>query len=392
MIPCQNVSFTSDFSEWSNNDDHLQELYLRNIQDPRVFSRHTLQSLRNIGFASDALACLYSQLPTMSQEGAARFTKIRVLTWYWDNGDQIVFPVNSRNQIYLGNDSYEWVPYWPFLSSTGDDNLTFRLHKLSTHRFNLKSTAPSLLICGQKHFGHFVVNQLLSLYSSIKDNPLISNRNPILHPEGYTDIHWNLLGIYSGLSSASSQQLPCNSGIYEIENVIVPAIPVSPFLLSDQRGMLESSMQNRSVSNGKYIYVTRGSADSNDRIYGYSRFLETIKKLGFSVLNPTELGVLQRIQALGDAEVILSDSGSCWLNGLMFSNQHTKILNIIPKSVLSSNDILVVGQLVMNLGLFVEGLMLPLDVTDHQQNRQSNCWYDLCIPPTADDLLHRVNL
>ena len=38
--------------------------------------------------------------------GYARFKELEFVQWYWDNGDNIMFPINSNGSIYLGMTIY----------------------------------------------------------------------------------------------------------------------------------------------------------------------------------------------------------------------------------------------------------------------------------------------
>lgn len=381
------LTFTRDFLEWAKDDNWLDGISVA-TQGPLSHSLKTKRDLSKIGFSSQTMIVLYGMLKDRIQTGYARFRRIRVLCWYWDNGDQIVFPINSKNQVYLGNDGLEWIEFWPFLKPIGYGRYLCDLpvHKPS-NSIRRYGDEFQLLICGQSHFGHFITNQLISLREDLHGHHSFGNYSSIIHPPDYEGLHKQLLAQYAGIKSDSWNTLPKINGVHEIRDCIVPCIDEHTFGLMNGKGAIELGQNHRNVTKGKRVYVTRGLAGQSDRLINYSRFVDDLKDLGFIVCNPASLSFESKLDLLGDAEVILSDSGSCWLNGLLFSNINTKIVNMFPSSLLKSLDKFAVGQLSMNLGLFVGKTMYPLEVYNNYDQSSGNTWYSLCIPPDQRQIL-----
>jgi hypothetical protein len=385
------LSFTRNFLEWAAQDRSLISITVKTESESETYSINTIRKLQNAGFSLQTMTNLFAITKNNIQVGHASFEQLRVMCWYWNNGDQIVFPVNSENTIYLGNDGLEWIDYWPFLKKINYNSYACALpgYKLTSINKASKSE-PHLLIGGQAHFGHFIMNQLVSLRANLDSNKCPSNWFSIIHPPDYTEIQRELLKHYAGLNTTKWHSLPKQNGIFEIENCAVPCIDEHAFGLIHGKGAIELKFNNREIAQGKRIYITRGIEGRNDRLLNFNKFVQDIEDLGFYVCNPSNLDFKEKLNLLGDAEIILSDSGSCWLNGLLFSNLNTKLINMFPSSILSCINQYAIGQLPMNIGLFTDNIMYPLEVSEKTKQSNSNPWYDKCIPPSKDEILSAI--
>lgn len=370
------LTFTSDFDAWASSDANLISLHTSSPSS-FLFNAHVLNKLRLKGFSADSLVTLYSALKPAYTVGAAHFSKIRILIWYWSNGDQIIFPINSNNSVYLGNDSADWLCGWPFLVPNFSQPNSYLLRSLPFYKLPIEYSQPFLLITGQPHFGHFVLNQLIALRDLSTSYPHFQSLN-FLHPPGYSPFHLSLLSNYAFLNPPVHASLPSQSGIYELHNVICPAIGDNSFGLVDSKGSIESNLKNRPVMPGKYIYSTRGNKFDHDRLINYHDLIAHLKAYNFDIVNPSSLSFDAKLSLYGDAELVISDSGTCWLNSALFSNKYTSNVNFFPSSVLKTSNNFALNQLPMNLGLFLSNSMLPLDI---YSSDASNPWYDICYPP-----------
>jgi len=342
---------------------------------------------------SQSLSLLHGQMQNFYETGFASFEKMRFLCWYWGNGDKIVFPLNSKNQLYLGNDSTEWCSYWPFLKQINLNTFDCSLSESDCSSIGTDSGEYILGVGGQSHFGHFIVNRVAALYQSVLAHPYLSTPKKILVPFDYLNLHRFILSSMIGDQEKKFQQLPSNAGIYSVERVIIPCIDEHQDAILGLKGVLEQKHKNRPTIKGKRTYITRAAKNHNDRIYNFKSFRETLTKIGFEIINPLELSAIERLDAIGNSEFILTDSGSCSLNGLLFGNKDSAVKTMIPKRVLSSTESTVINQLCMSFKQGAEGYWLPLE---SQTLSQINPWYDVCQPTsikTLEELLTQgINL
>ena len=246
---------------------------------------------------------------------------------------------------------------------------------------------------GQSHFGHFIANRVAALYQSVLAHSYLSTPNKLLVPLDYLDLHRFILSSMIGDQEKKFQQLPSKSGIYSVERVIIPCIDEHQDALLGLKGVLEQKHKNRPTTKGKRTYITRAAKNENDRIYNFKSFGETLTRMGFEIINPVELSAIERLDAIGDSELILTDSGSCSLNGLLFGNKDSAVKTMIPRRVLSSTESTVINQLCMSFNLGAEGYWLPLK---SQTLSQVNPWYDICEAPSSkileELLIQEINL
>ena len=373
------ISVTRDFSKWAQEDKYLERLEICRLPVKSTHTKKQVRKLRSLGMTSKSLALLHSSMQDSCETGFAAFSKIRFLCWYWDNGDKIIFPLNSRNSLYIGNDSEDWCVFWPF----------FRLIKLNVYECSLpevtndfarsSSQEYSLGVGGQSHFGHFVANRVASLHQSALAHPYISTLRKILVPKEYLELHEYVMATILGGSGKDFQQLPDTSGIYTFDKVVVPSISEHPNAITGLKGILEDKNQARQIKKGKRTYITRSDDECNDRLCDYKSFRNILAELGFQIINPMQLSAIQRLTEIGDSEFILTDPGSCALNGLLFGNMSASIKCMIPKRVLQSTDSFIMNQLCLGFSQGVQGYWLPIQ---SQTISQTNPWYDICVPPS----------
>ena len=116
-------------------------------------------------------------------------------------------------------------------------------------------------------------------------------------------------------------------------------------------GSIESSVFDRPIQSGKYIYSTQVILK---RMIVYLTFLVSSSLLnnGFSIVNPVSLDFKSKLSLYGDVELIISDSGTCWLNASLFSNKHLQVLVFCPL-LYYPHKFFGSQSVTMNLGLFI---------------------------------------
>jgi hypothetical protein len=183
------ISVTRQFSAWASQDKHLERLEVRRNKPKQRHNNEQIRAIRSLGMTSQSISLLHGQMQNSCETGFASFKKIRFLCWYWGNGDKIIFPLNSKNQLYLGNDSAEWCKYWPFLKPVNFNTFDCNLSELNYGSIRADSGEYVLGVGGQSHFGHFMVNRVAALYQSVLSHSYLSTINTLLVPLDYLDLH-----------------------------------------------------------------------------------------------------------------------------------------------------------------------------------------------------------
>ena len=178
-------------------------------------------------------------------------------------------------------------------------------------------------------------------------------------------------------------EIPSENGIFTYTNVIIPCIDEDSDAITGMQGVLEEGDRKRKINKEKRVYITRAEKGVNDRIYEYKKFKNSLTESGFTIVNPINYTSEERLKLIGDSSFILTDSGSCALNGLLFGNKESTIKCMIPQRVLRSCEWQIVNQLCMGFKQGTRGQWLPLQ--SYEESRL-NPWYDICLPPSPDEI------
>jgi len=383
------VSFSRDFSQWAQQDKFLEKLEVtRELARKRYTSEH-IKQIRALGMPAKSLALLYGMMREYCETGFACFSHIRFLCWFWENGDKIVFPLNSNNQIYLGNDSSSWLEYWPFLKKTSINSYRCDLPEFTEPQPTDDEENYVLGLGGQSHFGHFVANRVAALHQSNLAYPYISTLNTILVPIHYLELHKLILSAVLGGKPKKFHDLPCEAGIYTFKNTVIPCIDEHYNAITGLQGVIEKNSSNRLTKKDKRVYITRAVQGVNDRLIGFKKFAVMLESLDFEILNPTNLTFSDRLNLIGDSEFILTDSGSCSLNGLLFSNKCSSVRQMLTTRVISTIEESIINQLCMGFNQGVQGQWL---IVDSAILSTKNPWYDICFPPSIHTIKKLLSL
>jgi hypothetical protein len=379
------LQISRNFEQWARRDEHLANLTSQVHNTFQDASPALLIGLKQIGLTTDQIISILGELAPYYFSGYAQFNSIRYLSWEWPNGDKVLYPINSRNEIYIGTDHPIWAHQWPFLTSstTGFYNCILPDY---TNRAPIQHNSPPLLwLGGQSHYGHFIVNFLAPLVRSVDLCPSFPRFTNILVPRGYTPLHRQLLTAFLGGESWSFREDCIHNGIYTLNNVIVPSFPENLDSVYRLQGRLESAHQNRQINYRKKIYITR-STDflSSDRLVNYSAFLAQLRSSGFTIVNMVKLDLEARLNILGDARLIVTDSGSCDVNAYIYGNKESVIRSLIPARVLASTNPYELNMLTPMLAPLSKGNYVP--ILTHKSS-PTNGFYDICIPPALELLI-----
>lgn len=364
----------------------------------------SMQRLRAYGYSTDAAVTAASFYGQTLEDALCFATDLRVLCWYWPNGDKIVFPINSNGSVYIGNSPEFWFDCYPFLQREGAHN-AYRcgLDVLQSKRQHqlLLNKAP-LYIGGQTHFGHFIVDKLAHLCALLSGSWTQADFGALIIPPGHKGITHDLLcflhsilhpsqiqALIDGLPEYPSYELPCTNGIAYIGTAWVPSdnhrpdsIRILNELLYQSRLAKKYTADNKTSlcsSKSKAAYLSRFPRNSqhHDRIANYTDFKLLLNQLGVDYIFPTPYSLEERIQVLSQYDVIISDSGSCSLNGMLFTRPDASIYQIQGTRLLHDSTPLATSQLYKALPLIGSRLFSlncePAAYSD------ANSWYDKVI-------------
>ena len=379
---------TKCFAKWCSNDKHLitSSIIEKNIfQD---FTSHDLNSLKRVGFDRLQIKSLFEQVHRFSYQGFARFERLRFIYWSWDNGDKILYPLNSENELYIGTDHSMWCSFWPFFKTNDLSSFWCNLPDYTQESVNLIHSAndegAAVWLGGQSHFGHFVVNFLAPLFNNKETFDQLQSAKSCYIPHGYTQLHFNLIRQLWNNPQLSFREISGRNGIFSLYNVTVPALTDSTSVFKEIKGQLEIRNNNRTTVPGKCIFISRSPDGISDRLFQPSAFIKSLIDCGFTIVEPTHLDIYQRLSLIGDAENILTESGSCGVNAYLFGNRHSNIKSFIPRSVLKSNVDTELNMLLPVLSLLANENYIPLD---NVRSDKVNSFYDKCIPPSIESIL-----
>lgn len=376
------VSITRNFSDWASNDENLKQLEICRIFSKASLQTQDIRALRSLGMPPSTTALLYAMMKESCYTGFALFDKMRFLCWTWANKDKIIFPLNSNNQLYIGNDSIEWCDFWPFFKINSHEYFC-TLYEFKDEVLHADSDSYVLGLGGQSHFGHFIGNRVAALRQCVVNHAFISSIRTVLVPKDYLPLHTFILdSMLEG--SKKYEELPSEAGIYTYRQVAIPCIDEHQEAFINFKGFLEQRYNNREIKNSKRVYITRAVGGYNDRIAEFDSFSRALRALNFLIINPVELTAYERLEQIGDASFILADPGSCGSNAFLFGNKNSSIKCIIPSRVLMSNEFTVINQICQDfIGRATRGYWLPL----HSAKKSDlNPWYDINQPPSFDDL------
>lgn len=358
------------------------------------------QRLRQYGFTREAAIAAASFYGNVVEQGFAFAHDLRVLCWYWPNGEEIIFPVNTQGTVYIGNGPEFWFDFYPFLRRCGE---AAAIYQCSLGQYSLARQdkpgkgAHPLYIGGQTHFGHFIVDKLAPLLSLTAIAQDISFRSFIVPPghAGVTrellDILWKALqghGFDRGHyihKSCQKIELPKKNGLYLVGPAWVPAdnhrpdsLKIANQYLYDNSDLFcaLSSEPKGPASRPSVAYISRFSANAiqHDRIANYQDITGFLEANHVDHLCPTRMSLKERISLLSAYDVLISDSGSCCLNALMFSRPDAKIFQFQSKRLLSDYSDLPASQHYKSLPLIGKRLFSIPGAP--AQESTANSWYD----------------
>ena len=94
----------------------------------------------------------------------------------------------------------------------------------------------------------------------------------------------------------------------------------------------------------KVFLIRTGSFQS--RVHNISEITGYLESLGFISLDPVEHSLENLIHILSNSDVVVSEAGSSLINAGLFTSEHTKIIGLMPRSLLlDPSDNMIAGGL-----------------------------------------------
>lgn len=338
------VTVTNNFRRWSETDINLNTLHLKEYSVRSEFKKELIAALKAYGLKKDTTINLMGNILADNYSGYARFRELDFVQWYWDNGDNIMFPINSHGSIYLGNDNAIWCNYWPFLEKSVNDIM---LNNCMEKVTDISDSENKLFIGGQAHFGHFIVNKIAPLVQTNQTTKFPYNNYKLIVSPGQEDLHKYIIKHTLGYNTNNILRMPRCNGRIKLYNVIIPSLNIDGNSIGNLQGIVSNNAWGkRKIDQKKRIYITRNvDPKKNGRIYNSEELYDYLERQEFKIIDVTNLTGQDRSEILGNAEKIITDSGSCGLNAFLFGHKDSIIYNLIPKRVLSSTDPHITNQL-----------------------------------------------
>jgi len=356
--------------------------------------------LRTYGFSRDAAIATASFYGNIIEHGFALAPDLRVLCWYWPSGDKVIFPVNSRGSIYIGNSPEFWFDFYPFLNRCSQER---HIYQCSLTEYNSpfqtgqSRCLQSLYIGGQTHFGHFIVDKFAPLLTLANIAKTLSFDSFIVPPEHRAVTREMLIVLMRELREESSSkqvfdsdncqifELPKVSGLHFVGPAWVPADNHRPdsLRLANQRlfGSTGPSFPlgiqaNKQEEIRSTAYVSRFPAEAgeHDRISNYQEVKEFLEANSVDHIYPTDLSLKERLLLFSSYDLLISDSGSCCLNALLFSRPGARVFQFQSKRLLEDSSELATSQHYKSLPLI--GTRLFSIPGESSKQSAANSWYD----------------
>jgi hypothetical protein len=366
-----------------------------------VRSQALISKLRTYGLTTEALVTLASFYRNYLEESVCLADNLRILCWYWPSGEQVIYPINSKGSIYIGNSPEFWFDYYPFLKRIPNRDWVYEcnLHQhASTLIYTTENRKFPFYIGGQTHFGHFIVD---------KYSPLLSLRNvcsqisfgSFLLPFGHEGITrdllvflWRYLNVDGKQSQANKQclfnSLPKQSGVYSIghqlwipadnhrpDSIILANKTFYPLQSRDLSGIPPSScaagLNRRSIA---YVSRVPQSSVEHDRISNYRELAGFVKDFNIHHIYPNNLSLNERLKLFSLYDTFICDSGSCCLNALVFSRPDALVYQFQSRRLLADSSMLATSQHYKGVPLFGSRLRSLLGAPRIES--RSNTWYD----------------
>jgi hypothetical protein len=384
---CQEAGYT-----YIGSPDESDLVYVR--------QSHLIDKLRKYGYSKDVLIAAASFYGQTIEHRLGFASDLRVLCWYWPNGDKIVFPINTHGTVYIGNSPEFWFDCYPFLRKLSTNGWEYECG-LDSFCFDevtreVRKMHP-LYIGGQTHFGHFVVDKfapLLTLGSICKQIEFGS----FIVPPGHRGVTAELLLIlWQALKESSNSGLECTrqplatrelpkiNGIFSIGPAWVPADNHRPDALVVANNVIHQyarqslhvrQLQRSSELPSSIAYVSRYpiTSKSHDRIANY----DLLKKymLAHRVIHvyPTDLSLVERLDSLSGHNIIISDSGSCCLNAILFGSPASQIFQFQSNRLLNDSSPLATSQIYKSIPVVGGRLNSIIGIATTESSH--NTWYD----------------
>ena len=361
------------------------------LDDRNTLDSSTYNKLKAYGFNKETIISIMAFYGAEVEHAYAFVDHLRILAWFWPNGEEIIFPVNSAGSVYIGNSPYFWFDHYPFLRRLSGSSHRYECHLPILEGIWTDCTDRNrFYLGGQTHFGHFAIDKfcpILTILPLLLHNEI--NISSVLVPS-HEGITRELLDLCVGhFDTGKAKQfyswIPPKHGLYSIGPAIIPADNHSPESISIANKYIYSKIQATKPINlapiakrtNRICYISRFPAYNtykHDRISNYSQMKELFASCGVDHVYPTELTLQERSDIISSYDLIISDSGSCAINGLLFSIPSTPVVMLQSARLMKDRSELACSQHYKSLPLI--GSKLFSLVCQSQELSDSNSWYD----------------
>jgi hypothetical protein len=317
-----------DFGKWLENISISSHSSIK-LTPTDFYNPGSLKLLRKRGFSMGTLTQAFGSIKAKASIGFACANEIRVLLYYWDNGDTICFPINSIGEVYIGSSEPFWWACFPFLQQQSPD--VYRCHL--PHHVVDSFSKPTLLLGAQEQFGHFLGDRVLPVKDVLHQHLSTHRQNERLYvcgprlPQENTDL---LQYIWPQKAKYEYITLPNASGIYHLRNVVVPSYEV----LAEQALYRLTRLDNKTDLSCRKIALLGSSLRS--RLVNYDALIEILNRKGYLIIEAPELLPLSvKSKLINSAQRVLLGIGSVAWN-IIHSNSAAEVVLLFPSDLFAT--------------------------------------------------------
>ena len=310
------------------------------------------------------------------------------LIYHWPGGEPKVLHIWDDRALLT--DNRYWLDSFQFLKiSTDNVSCTFNERELVEFR-KLDDCENTISLTHNNHFGHFTVDNLPLLtllegpLASLlpKSKPLHSNYNPRkvikdLIDKGCPSLEYEVRNDFKESLFDKQSYILRSKMNYQ---VISSNILCNAYLI-DRRSKARAISKTLSIKEGrnyqKKIFLIRANK-YNSRVYNISALSDYLKNLGFIIIDPSALNLVELEQILTSSKIVIAESGSTTLNALWFCSNTAKIISLVPDDLIFNTSIPMIHGGLPYVLPFLDRIHIFIgrSQTHHQTQSSNSCIYD----------------
>lgn len=195
---------------------------------------------------------------------------------------------------------------------------------------NFQIYSKSFIIGSSDNYYHLVIDILPKIFGY---NPFIEKyvNNIIIFNSKLQKS--NILETVLKKKNVKSKVLTIEHGTYKFFDSFFTVKQSLTNIIFNYRKLFKEVLKNKPQKN---IYISRSDANQR-KVLNEDELIENIKKLNFEIVNLSELSFFEQLSLFNSAKCILSLHGA-GLTNLIFSNKKTRVIEIFPDFLNSSED------------------------------------------------------